>query len=183
MSDLNATTAAAPAPTAAPESFPLVAPAATAPKARPKPGSAPKAAPKAKATTKAAPKGKTKAAAKTSPKAPAAKKAAEPKVDVKDGLRGPQVRILAYLKGQTKPVARKQIAEKAPCDVANCVELIGHNDEAARKANDVKHFPSLISLGLVKIVKAPEDASGTHYEITAKGRQKLDKCVGLGWKK
>lgn len=115
---------------------------------------------------------KTSAAKKTT-------KAAAPKEKAKkDGLRKPQVRILAALARNKAALTRSQIAEKAPVDAAACVEYIGSADEAVRKANDVKHFPSLISLGLVKIEQRDVDGTDTIlHTITAKGRTELEKAA------
>src|SRR5690242_1633048 len=85
------------------------------------------------------------------------------------GLRAPQVRILQALAKSGKPLSRKEIAEKAPVDLAACVEYIGSADPAIRKANDVKHFPSLVSLGLVK--EERHEGEPVTYAITAKGRK------------
>jgi|SRR6185369_4445548 len=91
-----------------------------------------------------------------------------PKATKKAGLRKPQYRILKAL-SKKSPMTRSEIAGKAPVDIAACVEYIGSSDTAVRKANDKKHFPSLITLGLVKFAN-DEDATGASYEITAKGR-------------
>lgn len=99
--------------------------------------------------------------AKTSKKASAKKE---------NGLRKPQLRILAALKKAKGALTRAEISEKAPVDVAACVEYIGSHDDATRKANDKKHFPSLVSLGLVKF-GMPEEGGAVCYEITAAGRK------------
>lgn len=130
-----------------------------------------------KASKKAAPK---KASKKAAPKKAAAKKATK-KEGVgrakKEGLRNPQVRILAAL-AKHGEMTRAAIAEKAPVDVATCVEYVGSDDEAKRLANDKKHFPSLVSLGFVKQDWYPNketDAQGpTHYTITAAGKKALE---------
>lgn len=136
------------------------------------------AAPKKAATKKAAPK---KAATKKSAKAPVAKTKAVKKAPAakaegagrpkKDGLRKPQVRILLCLAKANKGLSRADIAEKAPVDVATCVEYIGAIDPAKRLANDEKMgWKSLISLGLVKSAPAEgENARGQFYALTAKG--------------
>lgn len=68
----------------------------------------------------------------------------------KKGLRAPQLRILKALKkSEATPRDRNWIAEKAPVDLATCVEYCGSPDPAKRKANDAKHFPSLLSLGFL----------------------------------
>ena len=89
----------------------------------------------------------------------------------KDGLRKGQVRILEFLAKAKHPAPRKTIAEKAPVDLANCVELIGSPDAEKRAANDVKHFPCLLSLGLVK--EGEDEEHGRVYSITDKGRKAL----------
>jgi predicted transcriptional regulator with HTH domain len=101
----------------------------------------------------------------------ATEKTATPKASAADkrgGLRKPMVRILKALSKAKAPLTRSEIAEKAPCDVAGCVEWIGSSDADVRKANDTKHFPSLITLGLVKIDTTAD--GHTAYTITAKGK-------------
>jgi hypothetical protein len=160
----NETTATAPvtASVAAPKSVtaPVAKPKAKPAVALPKPAAAPKAATKP-------------AAAKPAPKAAAAP--APAKKEAKKGLRQPQVRILAALKKAGKALSRADISQKAPVDPAACVEYIGSNDADVRKANDAKHFPSLISLKLVKFAN-PDEGAATVYEITAAGTQALEKA-------
>lgn len=119
---------------------------------------------------------KTPAAApKNTTKAP---KAGKPETNghaKKEGLRAPQVRILAALKKSGKAMTRNQLSEKAPVDLAMCTEYIGSTDADKRKANDAKHFPSLISLGYVKFGNG-EDAGGTVVEITKSGIKALEKA-------
>jgi hypothetical protein len=105
--------------------------------------------------------------AKAAPKA-AAKPAANGATK-KEGLRKAQVRILKALLKAGRALTRKELAEKAPVDVAACVEYVGSSDPDRRAANDTKHFPSLVTLGYVRFGN-PEEAGGTCYEITAKGR-------------
>lgn len=105
----------------------------------------------------------------------AVKSAPEKVKRVKGGLRAGQIRILKLL-AKKDLLTRTVISEKAPVDVANCVELIGSHDEDKRAANDEKHYPSLITLGLVK----PEqhDVNGRDtilYRITAKGKAEAAK--------
>lgn len=143
----------------------------TAPKAPVKAASK-KTAPAKKVAAKATPpKGKAKEAPKPTKK-PVAKATKE--VAVKkgtSGLKKPQERILKFLEKQTEGMSRAAIAEFAPCDVAGCVEQIGSHDEEKRLANDAKHFPSLITLGLVKFAMPAEGTRGVVYSITAKGKQ------------
>jgi outer membrane biosynthesis protein TonB len=106
----------------------------------------------------------SKKAKATSPKEPRAKK---------EGLRKPQVRILAALRKANKPLTRSEISEKAPADLAWMNSWIGSNDDSIRAEND-KKFPSLLSLKMVKFAAA-EDESKTAYEITAIGRKALEK--------
>lgn len=97
----------------------------------------------------------------------------------KEGLRGPQVRILKALakaaQGNQKDLTRAQIAKLAPVDQAACVEYLGSHKEEVRIANDAKHFPSLVSLGLVRFGKEQE-GNGVSYEITATGKKVADKA-------
>src|SRR5436305_366115 len=67
----------------------------------------------------------------------------------KPALRAAQVRVLAALAAAAEPMTRKQIAEAAECDLAGLTEWIGSSDPAKRKANDVRHWPSLLSRKLV----------------------------------
>jgi hypothetical protein len=97
-------------------------------------------------------------------------------------IRKPQARILAFLL-KASPSTRATIAAKAPVDVAACVEYLGSDDPAIRKANDKRHFPSLVSLGFVKAEegaakkdkagKLLETAGPTQYSITASGKKAL----------
>lgn len=154
-----------------------------APKAAPKKKVAKKAPAAAPVTKKAPTKKVAKAAVKKAPapvkKAKAAKKEAtgvgRPK---KEGLRKPQVRILAALKKANRGLSRAEIAEKAPVDVATCVEYIGSLDQAKREANDVKMgWKSLISLKYVKqAASEQEDARGAYYTITEAGKSALEKA-------
>lgn len=170
------------APVVATTDKPVTAPAATAPakKAAPKPvKKAVKAAPEkapAKAVKKATKKAPAapKAAEKSTKKAPAP---AEKKEEKKEpgGLRKPQIRILQAL-AKRDGLDRNEVAELAPCDVATLVEYLGSHDPARRAANDAKHFPSLLTLGLITAKK--EDADGRdkiRYYLTAKGRTQAGK--------
>jgi hypothetical protein len=89
----------------------------------------------------------------------------------KEGLRKPQIALLKFLAKAKKAFTRSILAEKAEVDVAGCCEWLGAVSEEKRLANDVKHFPSLISLGLVRF--APEEEVNGRavptYQITAKG--------------
>lgn len=109
------------------------------------------------------------------PKASTPKKATpKSKVEKKkeSGLRKPQQRILKALKGG-KAMSRATISEKASVDAASMVEYIGSHDPEVRKANDKKHFTSMITLGLVR-AEVNEDGPVT-YTITAKGTSELAK--------
>jgi len=121
-------------------------------------------------STKTAPKAKAK---KANPKA---KKPAKKSLlaKTKTGLRKPQIRILQCLAKSRKALSRKEIAEKAPVDVAGCVEWIGSSDPETRASNDAKHFDSLITLRAVKF-SLPVEGNGEAYEITSLGRKMLDK--------
>ncbi len=95
----------------------------------------------------------------------------------KEGLRKPQVRILAFLAKVNKPQDRNAIAANSPVDLAMCTEYLGSDDEAKRKANDAKHFPSLVTLGFIKAIEPKviegEPAGGMTYQITASGKVAL----------
>lgn len=124
-------------------------------------------------TTTTAPKTEVKkTVAKTAQKADA-----KASTSGKPGLRKPQYRILKCLAKSPKPLTRAQIAEKAPVDQAACVEYIGSHDGDIRKANDAKHFPSLVSLGLVKHEQHDVDGRDVVvYMITAKGKAVSEKA-------
>jgi hypothetical protein len=130
-----------------------------------------------------------KKTAKKTPAAPAAEKTAAKKAPAKKaapkketgGLRGPQVRILQLLAKSNKPITRSVIAEKAPVDVATCVEYIGSPDPEKRKKNDTKHFPSLVTLKLVSEQKQEIDGrEKVVYQLTAAGKQKLEQIKAAG---
>lgn len=94
-----------------------------------------------------------------------------PKEPAQPTLRTPQVRVLAFLAKQKKPVTRKQISEGAPVDVAWCTEYLGSDNDAKRLANDAKHFPSLITLGYITATPGEtDDKPVTTYTITDAGR-------------
>lgn len=88
-------------------------------------------------------------------------------------LRGPQVRILEALSKSNKPLSRAEIAKKAKTDLAGLTEQIGSSDPARRKANDKKHFPSLLTLGYLKEGQDKE-TNAVLYVITASGRKALE---------
>lgn len=122
----------------------------------------------------------------------AAKKAPTPKATAKpepssnghkkEGLRAPQVRILQALSKAKSPLTRKQISEKAPCDLAFLTEYMGSQDDEIRAKNDAKMM-SLRSLGYVKVefnLSSPATGSkgreGAAYSITLKGKTALLKA-------
>lgn len=109
------------------------------------------------------------------PPPPKPAKSAQPPLRGKEGLRAPQIRILQALSKSKTPLNRAEIASQAPCDVASLTEQLGSLDEAKRLVNDVKHFPSLLSLGFVK---SDTGESGVVYSITANGRKALEKAAG-----
>lgn len=94
----------------------------------------------------------------------------EPKAK-KDGLRKPQLRILAVL-AKGKALSRPEISEKAPVDSAACTEYLGSPDPAVRAANDKKHFPSLLGLGHIKAEQ--HEGEPVKYVITASGKKALE---------
>lgn len=87
-------------------------------------------------------------------------------------LRAAQLRILGALAGAGAPLTRKQIADAAECDQAGLTEHIGSPDPERRKANDAKHWPSLLTLGMVK---ATDSDGTTVYTVTAKGQKAAPK--------
>lgn len=117
-----------------------------------------------KVVKKVAPKATEKVVKKTGGKQEAA---SEPRAK-KDGLRKGQERILKLLAKSSKPLTRALISEKAPVDVAACTEYLGSSNDEKRLENDVKHFPSLVSL---KYIKAEvQEEGGTVYIATASGK-------------
>lgn len=95
----------------------------------------------------------------------------------KDGLRKPLVDILNALSKAKGPLTRKEIAEKAPTDLAFLSTWLGAYDPAVRKANEAKRgVKGLLTLGYVKAKVDPENDEGRTvalYEITAAGRKAL----------
>lgn len=92
----------------------------------------------------------------------------------KDGLRGPQVRVLQAL-AKGKNMTRPQITEKSGVDQATLTEYIGSSDDETRLKNDAKHFPSLVTLKLVKAAVPEEGTRAECYNITALGLKALEK--------
>lgn len=93
-------------------------------------------------------------------------------------LRKPMVRILACLAKARSPMARKEISEKAPCDLPFLTNYLGNYDSEQRAANEEKRgFKSLLTLGYVK--QEQHDVDGRDvmmYEITANGRKALERA-------
>ena len=139
----------------------------------------------APAPKKAAPKKTAKKPAKKAPVKKGAKKAAKavktakggkktakktaPRAK-KEGLRKPQVRILAVLAKATKGLTRAQIGEKGGVDVPMMNSYIGAHDEKVRAKNDKIVCPSLLTLGYVKYAPQ-EEGAGVCYAITAAGKK------------
>lgn len=84
-------------------------------------------------------------------------------------IRKPQLRILQALAKAEGVLDRSQISEAATVDIAPLVEYLGSSDESRRIANDTKYFPSLITLGYVKL-HLMEGQPAT-YSITAAGKK------------
>jgi DNA-binding MarR family transcriptional regulator len=144
-----------------------------------------------KAATQTTPReGILKKAAKKAPvkkaapvkEAPATKKVAKKATDTqapkeKSGLRKPQIKILLTL-AKKDEVTRAQLAEKAGVDTAGMVEWMGSLNPEKRAANDVKHFPSLLTLGLVKAEQHDVDGKDTVlYFLSAKGKAAVAKLA------
>lgn len=129
----------------------------------------------AKAAKKTEVKGKKTPAKKATKAAPAAK--AEKNGEA-GGLRKPQIRILLALLKKPQQT-RVQLSASAPVDQAACVEYIGSPKEEVRLANDVKHFPSLVSLKLVKQEQVDIDGKDVIvYSLTAAGKKEAEKNKG-----
>lgn len=162
--------------TAAPKKAAAAAVAATVtapePKAAPTPKKAPAPAPKAapKADPKAAPKG-TPAPKADAPKPAPAPRQGRPKGN---GMRMPQLKILAALAKSGKWMSRKEVVEATGADNAWMTEWLGSNDPSKRAANDAKHFPSLVTLAYVSFDTQDRDGRDTTvYKITPEGRAAL----------
>jgi hypothetical protein len=172
-----------PAPVAGPVSAPKAKPApksssGVSPKAKPRPGSGPGETGKVKPAAKSSSGASTKPAAggKGKPAPAKAAPAATATREKKDGLRKGQARILRYLAKAPNGADRNLISAKAPCDLANCVELIGSHDPEKRALNDVKHYKSLISLGYVKAeAKEVDGRTKIIYTATAAGKKAAEK--------
>ena len=94
------------------------------------------------------------------------------KQEKKDGLRKPQIRVLAALSKSKQPLSRSEIGEKAEVDVASLTEVIGSSDAEIRKKNDkLKGWKSLLTLGFVKATK---EEGAVSYTITTTGKKALD---------
>lgn len=123
-------------------------------------------------------KGTKKAAVKTAPTP--TKKAATP-APVKtgtalDNLRKPQVKVILTLAKAGKPLTRAQIAKAGGIDAAGLTEWVGSADKNTREANDAKHFPSLISLGYVKVEQQDVDGRDVMvHSLSANGRKAAEK--------
>lgn len=99
-------------------------------------------------------------------------KATKKTAPASNGLRKPQLRVLATLaKSKEEGLTRARIAKRANVDLASLTEYIGSSNKERRLKNDAKmSFRSLISLGFVK----PTEVDGvTSYGITDKGRKAL----------
>lgn len=114
-----------------------------------------------KAAVKAA-----KKAAKAAPKKERAKK---------EGLRKGQIGVLTVLAKATKPLTRKQIAEKGNLDLASLTGYIGPSDPDKRKYNDETYFVTLLTLKCVKEEQHDINNRDTIvYTITATGRKAME---------
>lgn len=83
----------------------------------------------------------------------------------------PQTRILLFLaKNEGKTFSRKAISGKQAADVdyPYCTSHLGSERDDIRAKNDVKIYPSLKSLGLVRSVASQ---GGTEYAITELGKR------------
>lgn len=130
-----------------------------------------KSAKKAPAAKKVSKKAETKKTAKKGTKTAPAAKNGKP-----EGLRKPQVRILLALLKKDQQT-RVQLSSSAPVDQAACVEYIGSPKEEVRLANDKKHFPSLLSLKLVKQEQLDINGKDTIvYSLTAPGKKEAEKA-------
>lgn len=131
---------------------------------------APKKAAKKTAKKKAAKKGGKKAVKKTGTKA---KKTPRAK---KEGLRKPQVRVLAALEKASRALNRAEISAKGEVDLAMLNSYIGSHDDKVRAKNDKNVCLSLLTLGYVKTSAAEEEGHGVYYKITATGSTALKKA-------
>lgn len=116
--------------------------------------------------------------AKKAPK-PLRKAAAKPSANGhrKEGLRKPQIAVLAALNKSGRALTRSEIAAKAKTDLAFLSTWIGSSDPETRKANDQKRgVKSLLTLGYVRHEQPSDEAGAACYSITANGRKALEKA-------
>jgi hypothetical protein len=94
-------------------------------------------------------------------------------------LRKPQLRLLAAASKAKGPLTRKQLAAAAEVDLAGCTEWVGSMDPETRKANDAKHFPSLLSRGYLKAEEHDlgDGKTENRLAITANGRKALEREI------
>jgi hypothetical protein len=99
-------------------------------------------------------------------------KASLTRTDSKPGLRKSQMQILLALADGR---ARTKVQIMKDSGVRNWLcSLIGANDEEIRAKNDVRRYPSLLTLGLIQSEKMDVGGQDTYvYEITPKGRRTI----------
>lgn len=105
------------------------------------------------------------------------KRARKRKPAEKVKLRKPQIRILQAMSRTDKCLVRAAIADRAECDYASLTDYIGAHDEAKRRANDVRYFPSLLTLGYITYGPKEVDDDSPRYRLTAAGRKALQQAT------
>lgn len=96
----------------------------------------------------------------------------------KEGLRGPQVKVLAALADSKVGLSRKDVADAAQVDRACITAWVGSRDESKRLVNDSRYYMSLISLGyVVEEVTDSGDKDVYLLYITKEGRQALKQIL------
>lgn len=140
--------------------------------------------------TVAAPAKKEKAPRVRKAAAPKAKEEKAPTAPSKNGtapkakkeekaIRKPQLRMLVVLSKLKRAISLRELAEKADVNYGGCTILIGSLNEQKRKENDARYFPSLVSLGLVKVEyhesNKSEGKQDVRYTISAKGKEAIQK--------
>lgn len=159
-------------PVSTPEpTVPEAAPESPAPKAaKSKPAPKPEKSKPAKAKPSKTEKPAAKSAAKSAPAKKAAK--SEPKTPRSaDGPTGAQIRVLKSL--VKKPLTGKEISDATGIHPTAIGNLTGYRNPEINSRE--VHKNNLLNRGFVRIMIAEEGSRGFRYEITAKGRDCLNK--------
>lgn len=93
----------------------------------------------------------------------------------KKGLRDSQVRMLRVLVKEKRVLSKNDLTAKAEVAPSDMTKYLGSEDAVVRKRNDERWFPSLLTLKYVKSVRGGPEDKVEGYEVTALGRQALEK--------